>query len=43
MTRPVLLVAAAAILTCALALGIASQPTLLHALLRGMSALWRCL
>lgn len=43
MTRPVLLVAGVAVATCALALAVVSQPTLLHALLRGVSALWRCL
>lgn len=43
MTRSVLLVAGVAALTCALALALVSEPTLLHALLRAGNALWRCL
>ena len=41
--RSIVLVAGVALVTCALALAIVSEPTLLHALTRGASALWRSL
>lgn len=43
MTRAAILVAGVALVTCALALAVVSEPTLLHALTRGVSALWRSL
>lgn len=43
MTRAAILVAGVALVTCALALAIVSEPTLLHALLRAAGAVWRSL
>lgn len=43
MTRSLILVAGVALVTCALALAVVSEPTLLHALTRAAGAVWRSL